>query len=82
MQPVEGDAAPGDYLLVVTSGLAQVRVAPGLTGLTPGQRLTAGEVAGLATLAGADAKLGLVFARAMEAKPDENGLLWALVSTQ
>ena len=82
VQPVEGDAAPGDYLLVVTSGLAQVRVAPGLTGLAPGQRLAAGEVAGLVTLAGADAKLDLVFARAMEAKPDENGLLWALVSTQ
>jgi hypothetical protein len=82
VQPVAGDVAPGDYLMVVTSGLAQVRVAPALTELTPGQKLVAGEVMGRATLAGADANPDLVFARAMEAKPDENGLLWALVTVQ
>jgi hypothetical protein len=81
VQPVEGDVAPGDYLMVVTSGLAQVRVAPDLN-LTPGQKLVAGEVTGRATLAGADANPDLVFARAMEAKPDKNGLLWALVTVQ
>jgi hypothetical protein len=80
VQPVAGDVAPGDYLMVVTSGLAQVRVAPALTELTPGQKLSAGEVTGRATLAGADANPDLVFARAMEAKPDEDGLLWALVT--
>jgi hypothetical protein len=78
-RPVEGDVAPGDYLLVITSGLAQVRVT---TGLTPGQRLTVGDAAGLATLAGADAQPGLVFGRAMEAQPDENGLLWAVIDVQ
>ena len=35
-----------------------------------------------ATLAGADAQPGLVFGRAMEAQPDENGLLWAMISVQ
>jgi hypothetical protein len=79
VHPVEGDVAPGDYLLVVTSGLAQVRVTPGLT---PGQRLTVGDTAGLATLAGADTQPGLVFGRAMEAQPDENGLLWAMIGVQ
>jgi hypothetical protein len=80
VQPVAGDVAPGDYLLVVTSGLAQVRVAP--DSYAPGQKLTAGEATGLATLAGLDANPDLVFARAMEAKPNEDGLLWALVSVQ
>jgi hypothetical protein len=79
VHPVEGDVAPGDYLLVATSGLAQVRVT---TGLTPGQRLTVGDSAGLATLAGADAQPGLVFGRAMQAQPDENGLLWAMIDVQ
>jgi hypothetical protein len=82
VQPVAGDVAPGDYLMVVTSGLAQVRVAPTLTELVPGQKLVAGEVAGRAMLAGADANPHLVFARAMEARPDENSLLWALVTVQ
>ncbi|MGD9101699.1 MAG: hypothetical protein PVF45_14555 [Anaerolineae bacterium] len=82
VQPVAGDVAPGDYLMVVTNGLAQVRVAPALTELAPGQKLAVGEVTGRATLAGTDANPDLVFARAMEAKPDENGLLWALVTVQ
>ncbi len=80
VQPVEGDVAPGDYLLVVTSGLAQVRVGPVLTGLAPGEALTVADVAGRAALAGAEADPDLVFARAMEAQPDENGLLWAMIS--
>jgi hypothetical protein len=82
VQPVEGDVAPGDYLLVVTSGLAQVRIALVRTGLSPGQGLTIGNAAGLATLAGPDARSGIIFARAMEAQPDENGLLWAMIDTQ
>ena len=79
VQPVEGNVAPGDYLFVVTSGLAQVRVAPTLTALTPGQRLTIGAIAGRAALAGADAEPDTVFARVMEAQADENGLVWAMI---
>ncbi len=82
VQPVEGDVGPGDYLLVATSGLAQVRVTPSLTNLTVGQRLMVGAVTGQATLAETETQLDLIFAWALEAKPDENGLIWALVSAQ
>jgi hypothetical protein len=82
VQPVEGDVAPGDYLLVVTSGLTQVRVGPASKGIAPGQSLTVGDIAGLATLSETDARPGLVFGRAMEAQADENGLLWAMIATQ
>ena len=80
--PVEGDVEPGDYLFVVTSGLAQVRVTTSSKQITPGQGLSAGTVSGLAKLAEAGTKPEVVFARAMEAEPDENGLIWALVNTR
>jgi hypothetical protein len=82
VQHVEGDVAPGDYLLVVTSGLAQVRLEPGVDALAPGQSLTVGGVAGAAILAGAETAPDLIFARAMEAQADEDGLLWAMIGTR
>jgi hypothetical protein len=82
VQSAAGDVASGDYLLVVTSGLAQVRVAPSLSGLAPGQTLTIGDGTNLTTLSAAGARPGLAFARAMEAQPDENGLIWALIGAQ
>jgi hypothetical protein len=82
VQPVEGDVAPGDYMFIVTSGLAQVRVAPSVDGLAPGQSLTVARVAGSATLAGTETAPGLIFARAMEAQADEDGLIWAMVGAR
>jgi hypothetical protein len=68
-------------LLVVTEGLAQVRVAPTLTRLQPGQSLTVGNAVGVATLASTD-ESELIFAYAVGAQPDENGLLWAMIVSQ
>lgn len=82
VQHVGGDAEPGDYLFVVTSGLAKVRVASNLKRINPGESLSAGEVSGVAKLAEAGSRPEVVFARAMEAEPDENGLIWALVNTR
>jgi hypothetical protein len=82
VQPGEGDIAPGDYLMVITSGLGQVRVDPGLRTLTPGQNLTVAGTAGRATAARADTAPKLVFARVVETEPDTNGLLWALIAPQ
>ena len=45
VQAADGAAQPGDYLLIVVQGVAQVKVAKGET-LTPGQRLKASDVAG------------------------------------
>ncbi len=47
VQAADGAAQPGDYLLIVVQGLAQVKVAQG-EALTPGQRLTTGATPGLA----------------------------------
>lgn len=82
IQPAEGKVAPGDYVLIVTSGLARVRVAPDLNDLTPGQSLAVVEDGSLATPAGTDASLDLTFARIMQAEPDGDGLVWALIDTQ
>jgi hypothetical protein len=82
VQPGQGDVAPGDYVLVVTGGLARVRLAPDLVSLTPGQSLTVAAGAGRATLATAETRPELVFGRAMEARPDGQGLLWALIATR
>jgi hypothetical protein len=82
IQPAEGEVAPGDYVLVVTSGLAQVRLAPDQKNLTPGSSLAMLEDGSLAAPTGTDANLELTFARIMEAEPDEDGLVWALIDTQ
>jgi hypothetical protein len=82
VQGGDGDVAPGDYLLVVTSGLAQVRVEPGLASIAPGQSLTVAAADGRAAAAGADTAPGLVFGQAMEAAPDADGLLWALIGSR
>jgi hypothetical protein len=82
IHPVEGDVEPGDYMLVATTGLVQVRLAPGVKGLTPGQKLTASGISGRATLLKAKTNPDLVFGRTMQAEPDESGLVWALINTQ
>ena len=82
VQAVKGDVAPGDYLLVLTSGLGQVRVDPEMAPILAGKNLTVADDAGLATLAGADTERDLILGRAMESEPDENGLLWAMISVQ
>jgi hypothetical protein len=82
IQAAEGQVAPGDYVLIVTSGLAQVRVAPDLKTLTPGSSLALVEEGGLAAPTGTDASPDLTFARIMEAEPDGDGLVWALIDTQ
>ena len=79
VQPTSGDVAAGDYLFVATSGLAQVRVAPATTAITPGAGLTIAAAGGLVQAAGADAEPTLTFARAMESEADEQGLVWAMI---
>jgi hypothetical protein len=82
IQPVEGQVASGDYVLIVTNGLARVRVAPDQKDLTPGSSLAMLEDGSLAAPSGTDADLELTFARIMEVEPDEDGLVWALIDTQ
>lgn len=82
VHPTAGEVAPGDYLLVAVSGMAQVRVAPGAASLAPGVRLVMGDVPGRAQAAGQGANPGTAFARALEDQPDENGLVWALITPQ
>jgi hypothetical protein len=78
VQLVDGDVAPGDYLFVVTSGLAQVRVSPTTKDELMGKSLQL-DSNGLAALQGLEATPGAIFAVAMEARPDENGLIWAMI---
>jgi hypothetical protein len=80
VQPGDGDVAPGDYLMVITSGLGQVRLEPGLSTLAPGQSLTVAGTPGRTTAAKTDTAPDLVFARAVETEPDADGLLWALIA--
>ncbi|MCA9918204.1 MAG: hypothetical protein KC445_09640 [Anaerolineales bacterium] len=85
--PREGPAQPGEFVTIVTYGLAPVRVGTANTSLTVGQRLTAGgdgmarslqtvEVDGV-TLNEAAPTLGIV----LEAGDnDGDGLVWVLVN--
>ena len=85
--PREGPAQPGEFVTIVTYGLAPVRVGTANTSLTIGQRLTAGEngmartlqtveVNGV-TLNEAAPTLGI----ALEAGDvDGDGLVWVLVN--
>jgi hypothetical protein len=82
VQSAIGDAAPGDYVLVVTSGLAQVRVAPDVSNLAPGHVLAVDGPSGRVALAQGSTDPALAFGRAMEAQPDGDGLIWALVGAQ
>lgn len=79
VQGIDGDVAPGDYLLVVTSGLAQVKMGQ-RAAFAPGAALTVSEVAGIARTA--DSAAVLVFGRAVDGQADENGLVWAMIETQ
>ena len=80
VHPTEGDVAPDEFLLVVMSGLAQVRVAEGLERLEPGQYLTVAELSGCAKAATAGTPPDSVLGRAVDAYPNSDGLVWALVS--
>lgn len=77
-----GEVAPGDYLLGAVSGMAQVRVEPGVEDLAPGARLVMGDVPGRLKAAGEGANPSIAFARALESRPDENDLVWALIMLQ
>jgi hypothetical protein len=69
--PVGGPAAPGDYLVIVVQGMAQVRIDPAAE-IATGDRVAAG-AAGAIPAEGA-ASLGMVLDAA-----DGEGLAWVLV---
>jgi hypothetical protein len=79
VQPVEGDVAPGDYVLVVTNGLAQVRIGES-AGLAPGVSLIVGDASGAAKKV--EDVAATAFGRAMEAQPNDKGLIWAMIDTK
>ena len=92
VQAADGAAQPGDYLLIVVQGMAQVKVAQG-EALTPGQRLTTGATPGearalrtlkvqLADSAGvADMfETAPVIGVALDAA--EDGMVWVMVALQ
>ena len=81
IQPTSGDVAPGDYLFVATTGLAQVRVADAAT-FIPGQALTVASATGTVEAATADAAPHRIFARTVEASADETGLIWTMLGRQ
>lgn len=86
LAPRTGAAQPGEYLTVVYSGPMQVRTAPGESGITAGERVTAaadGAVRPLATRTVDGMVVGEgapVLGLALEAPKD--GLVWVLVNPQ
>jgi hypothetical protein len=92
VQATDGAVQPGDYLLIVVQGLAQVKVANG-EAVTPGQRLMVGDIAGaargqrslqvqladgvgVAEIAETAPTLGVAL------EPAADGLVWMLVNPQ
>jgi hypothetical protein len=80
-------AAPGEYLLVVIQGLAQVKVSASSGAIQPGDLLSSGEQAGVAARAvevdvsGAKMALpGAVFGKALEMLPSGDGLIYVFVT--
>ena len=85
----EGSVAPGDYLFIVTSGLAQVRVDTLAQPIAAGQRLIAAESGGLAraqrtvTIDGIElAEAAPVIGIALEAQEAGQELIWMYVNPQ
>ncbi len=69
--PVSGAAEPGDYLVVVVQGMAQVRI-------DRANNIRAGQKIGLRADGTAQAVDTSSFGMALE-QPDENGLAWVLI---
>jgi hypothetical protein len=75
-----GPAAPGEYLLVVVMGAAQVKVNSLSSEVYPGA-LLAIDAEGQATIAGANTTFGSIIGTAIEASDAaEDGLIWVLVN--
>lgn len=79
----EGAIMPGDYLMIVHDGMAQVRVDANMGVIQVGDMLVAGPVSGHAiTASNAVAAVEgtqKVIGQALEAKPDGQGLIWVLI---
>ena len=67
-----------DVLLVKVQGVSGTTIG----WVAPGVRLVMGDVPGRAQAASEGVEFSMVFARALEGRPDENGLLWALIILQ
>jgi hypothetical protein len=75
-----GPAVPGEYLLVVVMGAAQVKVEVLSGDVYPGA-LLAIDADGRATIAGSNTTFGSIVGTAMEASASsEDGLIWVLVN--
>lgn len=72
--PVGGAAEPGDYLVVVVQGMAQVRVGAAAD-IRPGDRI------GLAADGTAQAVDASPIGMALD-RPDEHGLAWVLLGSE
>lgn len=92
VQATDGAVQPGDYLLIVVQGLAQVKVANG-EAVTPGQRLMVGDIAGaargqrslqvqLADGAGVAEIAETAPTLGVALEPAADGLVWMLVNPQ
>ena len=87
LAPAEGAAKPGDYVTIITNGVAPVKASQLATGIVAGTRLAVeaeGRVRALqtvqidgVTVAESAPTVGI----ALE-KPDDNGLVWVLVNPQ
>ncbi len=90
--PGEGAAAPGEYVAIVYSGPAQVRLAPGERTVTAGTRLTAAAAGAVRPLGTLKVQLadGSGTADMLESAPvigvaldtSRDGLVWMLVNPQ
>jgi hypothetical protein len=85
----DGSVAPGEYLLLVVQGPAQVRATAAGGPIQPGDLLTSAATAGMAARAGqvtvesvAIAAPGTVFGKALEALPAGDGLIYVYVTLQ
>lgn len=84
--PQEGPAQPGDYVTIVTNGLAQVKTNTTNTNIQPGTLLITADQAGKARMLDAEARAtaidrtGTIIGTALEASTDSQELVWVLVN--
>jgi hypothetical protein len=82
-----GSVQPGELMLVVVHGPAEVRVEPYLGSVEPGDLLVAGDISGYAAKAlvagdGSAPPTGAVFAKALEAVDPDRGTIYVYVTLQ
>lgn len=84
-----GSALPGEYVLVVVQGPAEVRIGPGQGGIRPGDLLATGSAAGSAgkaatvTMNGVETAVpGAVFAKALESVDGLQEIIYVYVTLQ